>query len=62
MAQPATQVAGPALAGVLIAATSPAAVIAVDAGSYAVSALALALLRFPDAFTSALPMGWVVRR
>jgi Transmembrane secretion effector len=48
-AQPAAQVAGPALAGILIAITSPAAVIAADAGSYAVSALALALLRFPDA-------------
>ena len=41
-AQPAAQVAGPALAGVLIALTSPAVVIAVDAGSYALSALALA--------------------
>jgi MFS family permease len=49
MAWPATQVAGSTLAGILIAATSPAAVIAVDAGSYGVSALALALLRFPDA-------------
>jgi MFS family permease len=48
MAQSATQVAGPALAGVLIAVTSPATVIAVDAGSYALSGLALALLRFPD--------------
>jgi Transmembrane secretion effector len=48
MAQPAAQVAGPALAGILIAATSPAAVIAVDAGSYAVSVIALALLRFPE--------------
>jgi MFS family permease len=47
MAQPAAAVAGPALAGVLIAATSPATVIAVDAGSYAVSALALALVRIP---------------
>ncbi len=47
MTQPAAQVAGPALAGILIAVTSPAAVIAVDAGSYAISALALALLRFP---------------
>jgi MFS family permease len=44
-AQPAAQVAGPALAGILIAVTSPALVIAVDAGSYAVSALALARLR-----------------
>jgi hypothetical protein len=49
MAQPAAQVAGPAIAGILIAVTSPATVIAVDAASYAVSALALALLRFPSA-------------
>ena len=42
MAQPAAAVAGPALAGILIAATSPAMVIAADAASYAVSALALA--------------------
>jgi hypothetical protein len=48
MAQPAAQVAGPALAGILIAVTSPAAVICVDAGTYAVSAVALSLLRFPD--------------
>src|SRR3984885_6141056 len=46
-AQPAAQVAGPALAGILIAVTSPALVIAVDAGSYALSALALAGLRIP---------------
>lgn len=46
-ARPAAAVAGPALAGVLIAATSPAAVIAADAATYAVSALALALLRSP---------------
>ncbi len=46
-ARPAAQVAGPALAGVLIAATSPAVVIAADAATYAVSAIALALLRFP---------------
>jgi MFS family permease len=44
-AQPAAQVAGPALAGILIALTSPVLVIAVDAGSYALSALALAGLR-----------------
>jgi Major Facilitator Superfamily len=49
MVQPAAQVAGPALAGIVIAVGSPAAAIAVDAGSYAVSAAALALLRFPDA-------------
>jgi MFS family permease len=48
-ARPAAQVAGPALAGVLIAATSPAVVIAADAASYAVSAAALALLCFPAA-------------
>jgi len=48
MAEPAAQVAGPSLAGLLIAATSPAAAIAADAGSYAVSALALALLSLPD--------------
>jgi hypothetical protein len=49
MVQPAAQVAGPALAGIVIAAGSPAAAIAVDAGSYAVSAIALALLSFPGA-------------
>jgi MFS family permease len=47
VAQPGAQVAGPALAGILIAVASPAAVIAVDAASYAVSAVALGLLRFP---------------
>jgi hypothetical protein len=46
---PAAQVAGPALAGIVIAAGSPGAAIAVDAGSYAVSAVALALLGFPAA-------------
>ena len=44
----AAQVAGPALAGILIGLTSPALVIAVDAGTYAVSALALARLRFQE--------------
>ena len=47
VAQPAAQIAGPALAGILIAATSPAAAVAADAASYAVSAIALAMLRFP---------------
>jgi MFS family permease len=47
IARPAAQVAGPALAGILIAATSPATVIAADAASYAVSAAALAMLRIP---------------
>jgi MFS family permease len=48
-AQPAAQVAGPAFAGLLIAATSPAAVVAADAASYAISAVALATVRFPGA-------------
>src|ERR1700689_2335800 len=47
--QPAAEVAGPALAGIVIAVGSPAAAIAVDAGSYAASALALAFLSFPRA-------------
>jgi MFS family permease len=47
-AAPAAQVAGPALSGVLIAVTSPALVIAVDAGTYALSALALAGLRLGE--------------
>ena len=46
-APPAAQVAGPALAGVLIAAASPAVVIAADATTYAASAIALTMLRFP---------------
>ncbi len=45
VAQSVAKVAGPALAGVLIAATSPAVVIAVDAASYGISVVALALLR-----------------
>ena len=55
MAQPAAQVAGPALAGILIVATSPATVLAADAASYAVSAIALALLRLPAARPGAGP-------
>ena len=47
--QPAAQVAGPALAGMLIAATGPATVVATDAASYAISAVALAMVRFPSA-------------
>jgi MFS family permease len=45
MAQPAARMAGPALAGILIAVTSPAVVIAADAVSYGASALVLASLR-----------------
>ena len=46
-ASSATRIAGPALAGVLVALTGPAPVIAVDAASYAASVLALGLLRLP---------------
>jgi hypothetical protein len=67
MVQPAAQVAGPALAGIVIAVGSPAAAIAVDAGSYAASALALAFLSFPRAergparsLVRDLADGWVV--
>jgi hypothetical protein len=49
VAQSAARVAGPAAAGLLIAVTTPAAVIAVDAASFAVSVAALARLRVPDA-------------
>jgi hypothetical protein len=65
VAGPAAQVAGPALAGILIAATNPAIVVAVDAASYAVSAAALAVLRFPGvdrsrprSLVSDLAAGW----
>ena len=44
-----TAVAGPSLAGVLLAVTDPALVIAADALSYLVSVVALSLLRFPPA-------------
>ena len=50
-ASPAAQVAGPALAGVLIAASSPAVVIAADAATYAASTIALTMLRFPGTGT-----------
>jgi Transmembrane secretion effector len=49
VAQGAASVLGPALAGVLVALTSPALVIALDAVSYGVSVLALASLRIPPA-------------
>lgn len=45
----ATTIAGPALAGLLIAVTSPAVVIAIDAASYGASVAALAVLRIPPA-------------
>jgi MFS family permease len=64
VAQSVAKVAGPALAGVLIAATSPAVVIAADAASYGASVVALALLRaYPVAPAAASPwrdlaQGW----
>jgi hypothetical protein len=48
-ARSAAVVAGPTLAGVLVALAGPGTVIAIDAGSYAVSVLALASLRLPAA-------------
>jgi MFS family permease len=47
VARSATTIAGPALAGVLVAVSSPATVIAADAGSFAVSVVGLTLLRVP---------------
>jgi hypothetical protein len=47
LAGSATRIAGPALGGVLVAVTGPATVVAADAASYAVSVLALSLLRMP---------------
>jgi MFS family permease len=47
LARSATRIAGPALGGVLVALAGAGVVVAVDAGSYAVSVLALGLLRLP---------------
>jgi MFS family permease len=65
----AAQVGGPALAGVLIGVSSPAAIIAVDAASYAASVLALWRLRIPQRAAAArrsplhdLAEGWQVFR
>ncbi len=44
-----TTIVGPALAGLLIALTSPAVVIAIDAASYGASVAALAIMRIPPA-------------
>jgi MFS family permease len=49
IAESAARVAGPALAGVLIVAISSAAVVAVDAATYAVSVIALVLLHVAPA-------------
>jgi hypothetical protein len=47
LAQSATRIIGPSLAGLVVALAGPAVVIAVDAASYGVSVAALALLRPP---------------
>jgi MFS family permease len=47
VAQSATRVIGPALAGVLIGFTQPGVVIAIDAATFGVSLISLALLRIP---------------
>jgi MFS family permease len=57
IANSATAIAGPALAGVLIALTSPAMVIAIDAASYGASVVALALLAVP-AITRPATSAW----
>jgi MFS family permease len=68
VAQSAAQIAGPALAGVLIAISTPATVIAVDAASFGASLAALALLRIPPAAAPArspwrdLAQGWAAFR
>jgi predicted MFS family arabinose efflux permease len=49
VAQASARVAGPALAGILVAVAGPAVVVACDAASYGVSVLTLSLLRLPGA-------------
>ena len=49
LATSATRIAGPVLGGLLIALTGPGVVVAADAASYAVSVLALSLIRVPPA-------------
>jgi MFS family permease len=49
LATSASRIAGPALGGLLVALAGPPTVIALDAGSYGASVLALSLLRFPAA-------------
>jgi MFS family permease len=53
LARSATTIAGPSLAGILVAVTDPAVVIGADALSYAVSVLALSTLRIPRAASQA---------
>ncbi|HEY6480590.1 MAG TPA: MFS transporter [Streptosporangiaceae bacterium] len=58
VAQSIAQVTGPALAGVLVAVTGPATVIAADAGSFGASLAALALLRIPPAAAASDRSPW----
>ena len=53
IASSSARVAGPALAGVLVAAADPATVLGLDAASYAISAVALSGLRLPPVRSAA---------
>jgi Major Facilitator Superfamily len=53
LAESVAGVAGPSLAGLLVAAAGPAVVIAIDAASYGVSVIALGLLQLPRAAPAA---------
>lgn len=55
VAESAAALAGPAVAGVLVAFASPGAVFAAHAGTYGLSALCLVLLRLPPALPGSLP-------
>jgi MFS family permease len=56
LARSATRIAGPVLGGLLIALTGPGVVVAADAASYAVSVLALSLIRVPLAARERQPL------
>ncbi|MFI2643841.1 MFS transporter [Streptomyces sp. NPDC018610] len=57
IAESAAQLAGPAVAGLLVGFASPGGVFAAHAATYAVSALCLLLLRLPPAVTGGAPAG-----
>jgi MFS family permease len=57
LARSVTTIAGPTLAGILVAVTDPAVVIGADALSYAVSVLALSTLRIPPVANRATTAG-----
>jgi len=56
-----TSAAGPAVAGVVVATTSPAAALAIDAGSFALVALLLVTARGLPAATDHQPEPWLAR-